>query len=139
MEVREPIVPYIISSITSSASILADVKRFENAIEHLDFIKQRSKVPDDVIAYWLNVNVKTYRSYRNHKNELKPDQVEHIVILERLIAHGVSVFGPDGFPTWLLQENFMFDRQRPADLLNTNSGVRLVDDRITGIEFGDNA
>ena len=61
-------------------------------------------------------------------------------MLTSLARHGVGVFG-DGqsFGQWLHTDNFMLSQRKPADLLNTNSGVRLVDDRLTGMEYGDNA
>jgi putative toxin-antitoxin system antitoxin component (TIGR02293 family) len=92
------------------------------------------------MAYWLNVNVKTMRTYRNDDQPLRPDVKEQLVMLLALARHGMELFG-DGktFGRWLNAENLMLDKKKPSDLLNTNSGVRMMDDRLTGMEYGDNA
>lgn len=122
------------------ASLVDQIEGFVEPAHHFSRLKELTMATDDMIAYWLNVNVKTYRSYRDGKADLKPDVIEHLVMLTSLARHGVAVFG-DGqhFGQWLHTDNFMLGQRRPADLLNTNSGVRLVDDRLTGMEYGDNA
>lgn len=122
------------------ASLVDQIERFAKPAVHFSHLKELTLATDDMIAYWLNVNVKTYRSYRDGKADLKPDVIEHLVMLTSLARHGASVFGDSqSFGQWLHTDNFMLGQRKPADLLNTNSGVRLVDDRLTGMEYGDNA
>jgi putative toxin-antitoxin system antitoxin component (TIGR02293 family) len=141
MEANEPFIPYGIVALTMNPQVLfnaiGDQVDFSN---HLSKLKAFTEASDDTIADWLNVNVKTYRTYRVPGAVLRPDIQEHIVILLTLARHGLAVFGTSAaFGQWLHTAHFMLDQRRPADLLNTNSGVRLVDDRLSGIEFGDNA
>ena len=35
--------------------------------------------------------------------------------------------------------NYIFDGDQPIHFLSTISGIRFIDDRITGIEYGDNS
>ena len=122
------------------ASLVDQIEGFVEPSEHFTRLKLLTQATDDMIAYWLNVNVKTYRSYRDGKVDLKADVIEHLVMLRSLALHGVAVFGDEAsFAQWLSTTNFMLGKRKPADLLNTNSGIRLVDDRLAGMEFGDNA
>jgi uncharacterized protein (DUF2384 family) len=58
---------------------------------------------------------------------------------ELLIEHGIKVFGSqENFNAWLEKENFFFDKKAPAEFINTNGGVKFIDDRLIGIEYGDN-
>ncbi|WP_245826382.1 MbcA/ParS/Xre antitoxin family protein [Spirosoma rigui] len=42
------------------------------------------------------------------------------------------------FDQWLNRKNFFFDNKSPNSFLNTVTGVRFVDDRLTALEHGDN-
>ncbi|MEQ8241336.1 MAG: DUF2384 domain-containing protein [Cyclobacteriaceae bacterium] len=139
---QEPAVGYHSVDFMSPTTLLSVLNNTSsnNIKEDLEFIKNNTSSSDQTIADWLNVNVKTYRNYREAGANLRPDIKEHLIILTALIKHGLAVFGsPEAFGSWLHTENFQLAKLKPAALLNTNSGVRLVDDRIAGIEFGDNA
>lgn len=139
-KVDEPLIPFGIPLSMSPASMLGFMDHFEGDQSFLQKLKSLSHCSDDRIAYWLNMNVKTYRKHRDQSLPLKADNREQLILLMTLINHGIQVFGaPKDFHTWLETENFFLDHKKPADLLNTNSGVRLIDDRLTGMEYGDNA
>ncbi|MDZ7740824.1 MAG: MbcA/ParS/Xre antitoxin family protein [Bacteroidota bacterium] len=107
---------------------------------YLDVLKRLGKFKDDLLSGWLNINVKTFRSYKNGRVAISPDIQEHTVMLLSLIKHGHEVFGnADAFAQWLKTENFHLDGSRPSDYLNTISGIKFIDDHISGIAFGDNA
>jgi uncharacterized protein (DUF2384 family) len=42
------------------------------------------------------------------------------------------------FERWLNQENFYFDNKRPVAFMNTITGIKFIDDRLTAMEHGDN-
>ena len=107
---------------------------------YLDVLKRMGKFKDDILSKWLNINVKTFRAYKKGSVSIGPGIQEHTVMLLSLIKHGVQVFGSsDTFSKWLHQENFHLDGKKPANFLNTISGIKFIDDQISGIEFGDNA
>ncbi len=57
-----------------------------------------------------------------------------------LFAHGKEVFGDEEkFLMWLQSENFYFNNKRPIEWLLTLEGIKHLDDRLTGMEYGDNA
>lgn len=104
------------------------------------YIKRHTGVSDDTFAQWLSVNVKTFRNHRDGITPLKPAMQEHLLVLLTFVRHGVEVFGSAGaFQEWLFSSNFLLDGQRPIDLMHTNSGVRMLHDRLTNMEYGINA
>lgn len=107
--------------------------------EYVEALKRISEFNDTILSDWLNVSVKTFRSYKQHKNKLNPNLKEQVILLISLIKHGLSVFQNIGeFKNWLNTENFYFDNKCPITFLNTVSGIRFVNDRLTAIEYGDN-
>jgi uncharacterized protein (DUF2384 family) len=64
---------------------------------------------------------------------------EQVLLLLSLIKHGVEVFGSvKEFDNWLNAENFYFDNKSPVTFLNTITGMKFIDDRLTAMEYGDN-
>lgn len=104
-------------------------------------LKDLTGSTDEDISDWLNISVKTYRRYKNPltKIEVRADLHEHTIMLVSLFKHGKKVFGDHGaFSKWLNKENFFFGKKKPVTFLNTISGIKFIDSRLTGIEFGDN-
>jgi uncharacterized protein (DUF2384 family) len=49
------------------------------------------------------------------------------------------VFGSSqSFKNWLFKENLLLFNKKPSHFLKSVSGIRLIDDRLTGMEYGDN-
>lgn len=107
--------------------------------QHVNAIKTLTDFNDDVISDWLNVSVKTFREYKKPQNTFKENVKEQVLLLLSLIKHGIAVFGTiNEFDQWLNRKNFFFDNKSPNSFLNTVTGVRFVDDRLTALEHGDN-
>lgn len=107
--------------------------------EYLSFVKDSTKIKDEVLSDWLNVNVKTFRSYKKENTELKENLKEQIILLISLFKHGSSVLGgKNEFKHWLETENFFLDNEKPISFLKTITGIRFIGDRLTAMEFGDN-
>jgi uncharacterized protein (DUF2384 family) len=116
------------------------VKGNQIGAQHLQAIKDLTALNDEKISDWLDVSVKTYRSYKKPNTIIKERIQEHTVLTLSLIKHGIEVFGTtDAFASWLEKENFYFDKKAPIDFMDTYSGIKFIDDRLTGIEYGDNA
>ena len=111
----------------------------ENRI-YFNLLKTITHSDDKVISDWLNISEKTYRSYKSTDKATKPSLVELAIMLIALFKHGVEIFGTaEQFTKWLEKENFYFDRKAPIKFIDTVSGIKFIDDRLTGIEYGDNA
>lgn len=108
--------------------------------QHLQAIKDLTLFNDEKISDWLDISVKTFRSYKKPHSIIKARIKEHAVMALSLIKHGIEVFGTnENFANWLEKENFFFDKKAPIEFMDTHSGIKFIDDRLTGIEYGDNA
>lgn len=95
---------------------------------------------DTVLADWLNITTRTLRNYKNN-NELvlKDNLKEHIILIIALYKHGVEVFETnEKFEQWLATENLLLDHKKPVAFLDTISGIRFIDNRLTALEYGEN-
>lgn len=106
---------------------------------YLGAIKQLCNFNDDSISEWLNISVRTFRSYKESTEKISNNLKEQVLLLVSLFKHGNAVFGSkQEFGNWLISPNFFFDNQMPANFLNSITGIRFIEDRVTAIEFGDN-
>lgn len=129
-----------IPSRVDTNATLTMVKGNKIGAQHLQAIKDLTALNDEKISDWLDVSVKTYRSYKKPDTIIKERIQEHTVLTLSLIKHGIEVFGTtDAFVMWLEKENFYFDKKAPIEFMDTYSGIKFIDDRLTGIEYGDNA
>ena len=106
---------------------------------HLNAIKNLTGFNDDVISDWLNISVKTFREYKKPESTFKDNVKEQVLLLLSLIKHGVKVFGSSKeLDKWLNRDNFYLDNKTPSSFLNTVTGIKFIDDRLTALEYGDN-
>ena len=106
---------------------------------YLELLKAQSNLSDQVIASWLNISEKTFRQYKKGNQPFKPSIQERILLLLSLTIHGKEVFGTaEEFVKWLTSENFFFDGKQPISFLDTVTGIRFVNERLTAMEMGDN-
>jgi uncharacterized protein (DUF2384 family) len=107
---------------------------------YMKLLKDITNADDRELSSWLDINEKTFRNYKNTFDFIKLSLLEHTLMLITLFKHGRKIFGTsDQFMKWLKKENFHFNRKAPIDYIGTVSGMRFIDDRLTGIEYGDNA
>jgi uncharacterized protein (DUF2384 family) len=67
------------------------------------------------------------------KNDVSPESQT------LLFKHGIETFGTKkNFKSWLEKKNFFFDKKSPIEFMNTLDGIKFIDDRPTGIAYGDN-
>jgi uncharacterized protein (DUF2384 family) len=106
---------------------------------YVNAIKNYTDFNDDILSEWLNVSVKTFREYKKPNSVFKENVKEQVLLLLSLIRHGVEVFGSiKEFDSWLNRDNFYFDNRTPLSFMNTVTGIKFIDDRLTAMEFGDN-
>ena len=102
-------------------------------------IKETAPFTDEQISQWLDISVKTFRTYKQPQVKFKDNIKERILLLLSLSSHGNKSFGSKKeFETWIDTENFYFDNKSPSSLLTTVTGTRFVIDRLIAMEYGDN-
>lgn len=108
--------------------------------EFLGILNQLSGLSDTVLSDWLNISAKTLRNYKNRTDLiLKENTKEHILSLIALYKHGMEVFGnKENFEQWLKAVNLLMGGKAPLDFLDTISGIKWVDNRLTAMEYGEN-
>jgi len=106
---------------------------------HVQLLRATSHLKDYVLAKILHLTPKTFARYAEEESNIKKDTQEHILMLTAIYKHGTAVFeSTENFNTWLTSENAFFDHKKPLSFLDTISGIRFVDDRLTALEYGDN-
>lgn len=86
----------------------------------------------------LNKTIKTFTSYKKNKTPLDPVLSEKLLKFFALYSQGQSVFGSiDEFNKWLAEPSFGLGNTVPQDLLDTITGIQLVSEELTRIEYGD--
>jgi uncharacterized protein (DUF2384 family) len=125
----------------SSDEILSFIQTNEISGKYFQLIKNFTRLNDNDISALMQINIKTFRNKSKETVPLRSSLLsEHLITLLSLFKHGKEVFGTiDKFNEWLNKKNFMFGKKPPIEYLNTISGIKLVDDRLTGMEYGDNA
>lgn len=115
--------------------------RDEPAHRYMELFDHITDLNTEDVAGWLNITPKTYRSYRkNPELTLKDNLKEHLILLLSLYRHGIDVFGNKKlFEKWLITPNILLDERAPRQFLDTISGVKFIDNRLTAMEFGENA
>ena len=138
-EMKAYVLPEEVPGRISDGEILGYLQTRDINWEYIKTIKNLTEFNDEVISRWLNVSVKTFRSYKQPENRFKENVKEQVLVLLSLIHHGIEVFGSQKtFSEWLATPNFHFDNHNPNSFLNTITGIRFVDERLTAIEYGDN-
>ncbi len=108
-------------------------------IHYLNYFKNLTGQNDNIVSNWLNINARTLKNYLKSEVTLKDNTKEHIVHLIALYKHGIEIFGTkENFDNWLSLKNIFLDDKIPAEFLDTISGIKFIDSRLTAIEYGDN-
>lgn len=107
--------------------------------QHIGALKMLSGANNHVLSEILGITPKTFNSYSKDISKLKIDTKEHILMLLSLMKKGGETFdGREEFNDWLNEPNVFFDNKRPIQFLNTISGIKFIDSRLTAMEYGDN-
>ncbi|WP_312716986.1 antitoxin Xre/MbcA/ParS toxin-binding domain-containing protein [Sphingobacterium multivorum] len=95
---------------------------------------------DITLSKWLNITPRTFRNYKNNNELILKDNIkDHIILILSLYKHGIEVFGHvENFEAWLSEKNYLLDNCTPASFLETISGIKFIDNRLTAMEFGEN-
>lgn len=86
----------------------------------------------------LNKTMKTFTSYKKNETALDPVISEKLLKIFSLYDKGLNVFGTIAeFNQWLSTPAFGLGKSVPRELLDTITGIELVSEELTRIEYGD--
>ena len=107
---------------------------------YLESLKQMTLLKDNQIAKLLNMSLRSFQDYKNHSSKDIPFQSKEILLLlVSLYKHSKEIFrSTEDFNRWLDTQNVFLDNLKPFDFLNSVSGIRFIDSRLTALEYGDN-
>lgn len=93
-------------------------------------------VTDKEMARLFNQSVATFRR-RAKSGRLDAATSERLLMLDRLAGHGEAVFQDSGkFSRWLRRPLRLLADREPLDLMDSATGVLLVEDILGRIERG---
>jgi|SRR5690606_3877626 uncharacterized protein (DUF2384 family) len=129
-----------IPSISDFSKIYFYVSKSKFDYEYINILDRVIGLNDKILSDWLNISTRTYRNYKTKDNIILKDNIkEHIILILSLYKHGEDVFGSiANFEKWLTQKNVLLDNQAPVTFLDTVSGIKFIDNRLTAMEFGEN-
>jgi len=124
-------------SFDNSISILLNAKKGLKAQAVFDFILI-SQFSNQLIEQLLKKTLKTFTNYKDQNTLLDSAISEKLLKLFALYDKGVSVFGSiEEFNKWMAEPAFGLGNQIPSSLLDTITGIDLVGEELTRIEYGD--
>ena len=125
------------SAIESDLSIVVHSNKGLDATVFFDLV-DISGINRNVLAEEIfDVSVKTMRRYQKENKKLNPRNSEIALKLLSLIEKGIEVFGTiDSFMAWIRRPAFGLGDQIPIKMMNTNTGIDLIEDELIRIEFG---
>ncbi|GAB3990254.1 hypothetical protein GCM10028807_17020 [Spirosoma daeguense] len=93
-------------------------------------------VTDKEMARLINQSVATFHR-QVRLSHLDAPTSERLLLLTRLATYGETVFQDKGkFTRWLRRPLQLLDNQSPLDLMDSSTGIQLVEDILGRIEYG---
>lgn len=121
----------------NAIALVASSKKGLKAQAFFDF-QDVSRFSNQLMEELLKKTFKTFTSYKQQHAILDPVISEKLLKLFSLYQKGFNVFGSvDEFNKWLAEPAFGLGMQVPTSFLDTITGIDLVNEELTRIEFGD--
>ena len=104
----------------------------------VDELSRITHLKREFLAGIINLSTKTLDRYKMQKKRLSPAGSELMLKLFALYRKGEDLFGnTEEFGRWIDAPAFGLNYKVPRDLLITSTGIDLVMEELTRIEFGD--
>lgn len=103
----------------------------------VEALKKRYSLTDGELLGLLRMNLRTLQRRRKARQPLDAHESAAFIAAARALAYGQEVFGDiEKLMRWVRHPNGSLNRERPLDLLATTTGLQLVRDTLTRIEYG---
>lgn len=126
----------------------AGVKQIDNALDLIHLIRvgiakrglsvlsRKTSLSMKEIARAIHISERTLQRYSDDR-KLDKATTEKVIELAQLYQHGVEVFGShEKFDGWMRHPSVFFGGKLPVELLDTTTGISLIHDELTRIEYG---
>ncbi|RYY54167.1 MAG: DUF2384 domain-containing protein [Chitinophagaceae bacterium] len=95
-------------------------------------------LPGSRVESVFYVTLKTLNNYKRRNAYLNPSMSEKVLSIFALYKKGLTIFGSvREFNAWMAGPAYGLGGQKPDDLLDTMTGVSLIDEELTRLEYGD--
>ncbi|RDC54876.1 DUF2384 domain-containing protein [Pedobacter chinensis] len=122
---------------TNPVMLLSNAKKGLNAKAALDFITVSGFTYDE-FQHTFNTTVKTIQNYTVQNLKLDAPLSEKLLKCFELFSKGIEVFGDaKSFYKWLNTPAYGLGNQIPYNLMDTFTGISLIEEELVRIEFGD--
>ncbi len=122
---------------TDNISLLNKSKKGLNASSAIDFLSL-SGFTQDEFQETFKTTVKTIQNHVNRDLTLDAALSEKLLKSFALFDKGASIFGSaKSFHQWLGTPAYGLGNQLPFDLMDTITGIQLIEEELIRIEFGD--
>jgi putative toxin-antitoxin system antitoxin component (TIGR02293 family) len=120
-----------------SANELVELTREGLPADILLTLAAELSVPRTAVAKVLHISERTLSRRITRHAKLTPEESDRTVRLARVLAAARETFGDAGKTSrWLQTPNRALSGERPFDLLDTDAGVRSVEDVLGRIAYG---
>jgi putative toxin-antitoxin system antitoxin component (TIGR02293 family) len=118
-------------------SLLSNSKKGLSAKAALDFISISGFTYDE-FQETFKTTVKTIQNYAAQKLKLDASLSEKLLKCFALFKKGIEVFGSaKAFHQWLNTASYGLGNQIPYTLMDTFTGISLIEEELIRIEYGD--
>lgn len=122
---------------TDPITVLSSAKKGLMAKAALDFLRVSGFSHDEFQATF-KTTVKTIQNYVGQDLKLDASLSEKLLKSFSLYAKGIDVFGSaKAFYQWLNLPAFGLGNQLPYDLMDTITGINLIEEELIRLEYGD--
>ncbi|GAC1469887.1 MAG: DUF2384 domain-containing protein [Gemmatimonadaceae bacterium] len=122
-------------SVPSSTELRERIKR-GLPYRSLESVRERLQLSVPEAVSVLHMPARTL-ARRRQTRRLGADESDRLYRIARVAAHAFAVFGAeDKAATWLRRPNRALNGELPIDLLDTDVGVRQIEDILGRIEHG---
>ena len=134
---EEVLISYYQPSYLNDITLLTSSKKGLDAKAAIDFISL-SGFTKEQFQETFKTTVKTIQNYDNNKLKLDAALSEKLLKSFELFDKGIEVFGTaKSFHMWLNTPSFGLGNQIPFNLMDTITGISLIEEELIRIEFGD--
>jgi putative toxin-antitoxin system antitoxin component (TIGR02293 family) len=103
----------------------------------VDFLSL-SGLPQQLVKQVFNTSIKTFRRYLRQNKLLNASTSEKLLRLYALYQRGLIVFGSaEAFTEWLMKPAFGIGNLVPLTILDTATGIKLINEELVRIANGD--